>query len=281
MRIILTIFCITTLIGCATRSLDVDIDSPGMVPMMTPETEGSLGSFSFNAFVSTSRDIELGGTNQNENIFTNDVGNVTIDSTSVIQDGLSGGIRGEAGIGKYINLMAGKYMQGTFDVGAKLCLFVNCDASKNGFKLSLFGFVGSESEDENSNDYWFSDQDNKEEYDNVTAFVEQQAWSSGLTMGYRFDEFKLLYLSGSYIANEIESQISISDGREFNLGGNYWSYGVALGFKSSGRSRSNGSRSFLQIEAGHTWEKLKALNTSTDHEWFVALGFGSDFSFKN
>lgn len=251
MKNILLIFALIILNSCATRDLDIDIDIPTATFSMSPENIGKPGSFEFLVKGFGTYDLELGGSTQSKTIFSSSPGSVVIENDNpTMQGGVSFG--GGAGITvvKYLDIIAGKNLQGVYEIGTKVCLFYQCLSDTEGFKAAIYGTIGYDDEDETSNDSFFSDDDNEDEFQNVSAFVKQNSRTAGLILGHRFNETSLIMLNLSYSYYRIRSTINVEQNQSFDLGGRVENIAAVVGFRVNQKPVPGKFSKFYQIDIG-------------------------------
>lgn len=275
MKNIILAFLIAGLLpSCATRSLDVDYDVPGALYGLSPEPLGELGRISASINGHISNDVELGGTHQSASIFSNNPGAVSIETDNpTLGPGLGIGVNGGLGIHQYIDLLITKSSQSLYQFGGKFCLIHNCAMEKEGWKFSLFGLFGVNSEDENSKDSWFSEGDNKEEYENVSAKLSQTGRTFGFSIGKRQTPRILYYFNGLYNYIETEAQVSVESGGLFTLDSRTENLSLLAGVRVN--EKLNQKRAvFFYTEGGYGRLKFRGTRKQKRDGFIGAMGLG-------
>lgn len=265
---------LSLLASCASRSLDVDYDLPFAEYGMQPETLGGLKKFELSGNLHVKHDVELGGTDQSESIFSSSPSSVSINTTNpTVNDGLNVGFSGSLGVLKFFDLQVRKSPQGLYLYGGKLCLLLNCTSKDKGWKFSLYGFYGDQDDDENSKNSFFSDNDDPDEFSNVSANLKLKGQVFGLTFGQRVSPTKLYYFNGNYSKVEARSFVNIENGSNFNLNADTESYSFLLGFREE-TSKDESRSFFFYVEAGYGALKFRGTRKRKDDGLMGAIGIG-------
>jgi hypothetical protein len=275
-KLLLSLIALSFLLNsCANRDLDIDIDIPAAQFSLSPENIGEAGSFEFLARGFLTHDLELGGSNQEKSIFSSSPSTIVIEKDNpTLNPGISFGGGAGLSVVKYVDIIGGKNLQGVYEIGTKVCLFYHCLSDKKGFKAAVYGLIGYDDEDETSNDNFFSEDDDKDEFENVSAFVKQNSRTAGLILGHRFDETSIIMLNFSYSHYRIRSTIKIENGESFDLGGRVENVAAVLGYRVSQKPTNQNYAFFYQVDIGQGRAKFWGTKYRNDPQLALSMTWG-------